>query len=316
VAVHTTSTAIGSGNPLAHYRRPRRSRLARNRYLAAFLLLSPALLLRLFTSVYPFFQTFYFAFSNYNPSFPPLKFTGTANFVRMWKDLAVSSSVTFTVMFVLFSTLLQLFFGILVALLLNSSFRARSLVRAVNLIPWAIPMVVAAMGFRWMFDSEYGLISDLIRSLTGLDIPWLTTSWGAKAAVIMVNVWKSTPFLALVFLAALQGLPADLLEAARVDGASRVQAFFKITLPLILSQVVTIGLFMVVWQLAAFDLIYTMTGGGPGYATSVLAYNIYQAAFGGLNFGYASAISLVLFVLVFIMAGLGLMLFRRSEVSY
>jgi multiple sugar transport system permease protein len=288
------STAGSAQDAMRPHRRPRLSKLARDRYLAAILLLAPALGLRLFTSVYPFFRTFYFALSNYNPAFPPLRFTGTANFVRMWNDLAVSSSVSFTVVFVLASTLLQLGCGVLVALLLNSSFRARSLVRAVNLIPWAIPMVVAAMGFRWMFDTDYGIINDLIYRLTGLQIPWLT----------------------LVFLAALQGLPTDLLEAARVDGATRLQAFFKITLPLILSQVVTIGLFMVVWQLAAFDLVYTMTGGGPGYATSVLAYNIYQAAFGGLNFGYASAISLVLFVMVFVMAGLGLVLFRRTEVSY
>ncbi len=314
--VKTISTASSPGTALSEYRRSRISRLVWSRYLAAFLLLLPALGLRLFTSVYPFFRTFYFALTDYNPAFPPLRFTGLANFVRMGNDLAVSSSVSFTVMFVLFSTLLQLFFGVLVALLLNSSFQGRGMVRAVNLIPWAIPMVVAAMGFRWMFDSEYGIITDLIYRLTGLSIPWLTTPLGAKAAVILANVWKSTPFLALVFLAALQGVPQDLFEAARVDGANKLQTFIKITLPLILAQVVTIGLFMIVWQLAAFDLVYTMTGGGPGYATSVLAYNIYQAAFGGLNFGYASAISLVLFVLVFIMGGLGLVLFRRVEVTY
>jgi len=254
--------------------------------------------------------------TNYNPAFPPMEFTGFENFLRMRHDLAVSSSVSFTIVFVLVSTLLQLFFGVLVALLLNAKFRGRGIVRAINLIPWAIPMVVAAMGFRWLFDSEYGLITDLTYRLTGLTIPWLTTSLGAKAAVIIANVWKSTPFLALVFLAALQGVPTELYEAAKVDGASKMQTFFKITLPLILSQVVTIGLFMIVWQLAAFDLIYTMTGGGPGFSTSVLSYNIYQAAFGGLNFGYASAISLVLFVLVFIMGGLGLILFRKVEVEY
>jgi multiple sugar transport system permease protein len=296
--------------------RPRISKMVINRYLAVLLLLLPALGLRLFTSVYPFFRTFYFALTNYNPAFPPLEFIGFANFIRLSNDLAVTSSLSFTVLFVLISTILQLIFGVLVALLLNSVFIGRSITRAVNLIPWAIPMVVAAMGFRWMFDSEYGLITDLTLRLTGLSIPWLTTSLGAKAAVIIANVWKSTPFLALVFLAALQGVPRELYEAARVDGAGRLQTFFKITLPLILSQVVTIGLFMIVWQLASFDLIYTMTGGGPGYATSVLAYNIYQAAFGGLNFGYASAISLVLFILVFIMGGLGLLLFRRVEVQY
>ncbi len=312
----TISTIHSPGKTMSEYRRPRISKIVWSRYLVAFLLLFPALGLRLFTSVYPFFRTFYFALTNYNPAFPPLEFTGFENFVRMRNDLSVSSSVSFTISFVLVSTLLQLFFGVLVALLLNAKFRGRGFVRAVNLIPWAIPMVVAAMGFRWMFDSEYGLITDLTYRLTGLTIPWLTTSLGAKAAVIIANVWKSTPFLALVFLAALQGVPVELYEAARVDGASKLQTFFKITLPLILSQVVTIGLFMIVWQLAAFDLIYTMTGGGPGFSTSVLSYNIYRAAFGGLNFGYASAISLVLFVLVFIMGGLGLMLFRKVEVEY
>jgi multiple sugar transport system permease protein len=311
--MYAADTGIGSRN---QDRRPKISRMVINRYVAVIFLILPALGLRLFTSVYPFFRTFYFAFTNYNPAFPPLEFIGFDNFIRMSNDLAVTSSLSFTVIFVLISTILQLIFGVLVALLLNASFKGRSMTRAVNLIPWAIPMVVAAMAFRWMFDSEYGLITDLTYRLTGLEIPWLTTSLGAKAAVIIANVWKSTPFLALVFLAALQGVPRELYEAARVDGAGRMQTFFKITLPLILSQVVTIGLFMVVWQLAAFDLIYTMTGGGPGYATSVLAYNIYQAAFGGLNFGYASAISLVLFLLVFIMGGLGLLLFRRVEVQY
>lgn len=311
--VYETNPENGSGN---RYRRPKTTKKVFNRYMAVLLLLLPALGLRLFTSVYPFFRTFYFAFTNYNPAFPPLEFIGFANFVRMSGDLSVTSSLSFSVVFVLISTILQLIFGVLVALLLNTAFRGRSITRAVNLIPWAIPMVVAAMGFRWMFDGEYGLITDLTYRLTGLTIPWLTTSLGAKAAVIIANVWKSTPFLALILLAALQGVPQELYEAARVDGAGRLQTFFKITLPLILSQVVTIGLFMIVWQLAAFDLIYTMTGGGPGYATSVLAYNIYQAAFGGLNFGYASAISLVLFVLVFIMGGLGLLLFRRVEVQY
>ena len=311
--VYVANPEIDSGY---RNRRPKISKMILNRYIAVILLILPALGLRLFTSVYPFFRTFYFAFTNYNPAFPPLEFIGFDNFIRMRNDLAVTSSLSFTIVFVLISTILQLIFGVLVALLLNAAFRGRSITRAVNLIPWAIPMVVAAMAFRWMFDSEYGLITDLTYRLTGLTIPWLTTSLGAKGAVIIANVWKSTPFLALVFLAALQGVPRELYEAARVDGAGRMQTFFKITLPLILSQVVTIGLFMIVWQLAAFDLIYTMTGGGPGYATSVLAYNIYQAAFGGLNFGYASAISLVLFMLVFIMGGLGLLLFRRVEVQY
>ena len=248
-SVYVANPEIDSGY---RNRRPKISKMILNRYIAVILLILPALGLRLFTSVYPFFRTFYFAFTNYNPAFPPLEFIGFDNFIRMRNDLAVTSSLSFTIVFVLISTILQLIFGVLVALLLNAAFRGRSITRAVNLIPWAIPMVVAAMAFRWMFDSEYGLITDLTYRLTGLTIPWLTTSLGAKGAVIIANVWKSTPFLALVFLAALQGVPRELYEAARVDGAGRMQTFFKITLPLILSQVVTIGLFMIVWQLSCF----------------------------------------------------------------
>ena len=279
-------------------------------------MLLPALGLRLFTTVYPFFYTLYLSLTNYNPAFPPSKFIGLQNFVRMSHDVGVRSSVNFTIIFVLVSTLLELALGIAVASLLNSGFRGRGVVRATSLIPWAIPMVVAAIGFGWLYNRDYGMISDLVYRVTGVHFDWLSNYWGARVAVIATNVWKSTPFLALVFLAALQGVPIELYEAARMDGANRPRMFTSITLPLILPQATTMGLFMLIWQLASFDLIYTMTGGGPGFATSVLAYSIYQAAFGGLNFGYASAISMILFVVVFVMGGLGLLLFRRVEVNY
>lgn len=290
--------------------------LAQRRYLAAFLLLLPAVLLRLFTAIYPFFRTIYLGFFNYNPAFPPQRFIGLGNFTRLSHDIVVQNSITFTILFVVLSTLFQLVLGLAVASLLNSDFRLRQVIRAVNLIPWAIPMVVAAIGFRWMYDVDYGILSDLIRWLTGIRFPWLINFWGARAAIIMTAVWKSTPFVTVVFLAALQGVPVELYEAARVDGASRLQSFRYITLPLILPQATTIGLFMLVWQLAVFDLIYSMTGGGPGFATQVLAYKIYQEAIGGLNFGYASAISVILFIVVAIVGGCGLFVFRRVEVSY
>ena len=290
--------------------------LAGRRYLIAALLLLPAIGLRLFTAVYPFFHTIYLSFFEYNPAFPPSRFIGLGNFWKLSQDIAVRSSVSFTILFVVVSTAFQLTFGLLVASLLNSQFKLRGFARTVNLIPWAIPMVVAAIGFRWMYDVDYGIINDLLRRLTGFTFPWLIHFWGARVAVIMTNIWKSTPFLAIVFLAALQGVPAELYEAARVDGANRLQTFRFITVPLVLPQATTMGLFMLVWQLAAFDLIYSMTGGGPGFATQVLAYNIYREAFGGLNFGYASALSMILFVTVGVVGGIGLLIYRRVEVLY
>jgi len=308
--------AAGTGAAIeGQGRRKRRgTSLAGRRYLAATLLLLPAVALRLFTAFYPFVHTFYLALTNYNPAFPPAKFIGFGNLKRMAGDAGVTS--TFTILFVLISTLLELILGLAVGSLLNKQFKGRGIARAANLIPWAMPMVVCAIGFRWMFDGDYGIFPDLIWRVTGLRFPWLISFWGSRAAVIITNVWKSTPFLGLVFLAALQGVPAELYEAARVDGANAWQSFRSITLPLLLPQATTMGLFMLVWQLASFDLIFTMTGGGPGFATQVLAYNIYQAAFGGLNFGYASAISLALFAVVFVMGGLGLLIYRQVEVMY
>jgi multiple sugar transport system permease protein len=278
-------------------------------------MLAPAILLRLLTAVYPYIQSVRLSFYEYNPAFPPMEYVGLDNYRRAFDDIAIRSSIEFTLLFVVGSTLMEIVLGLGIALLLNRAFLGRGAVRAINLIPWAIPMVVVAVGFRWMFDSQYGIYSDMLERTVGLQVDWLIGFWPARIAVIFTNVWKSTPFLAIVFLAALQAVPQDVYEAATVDGAGRVRSFFSVTLPLIMPQIVTIGLFMLVWQLASFDLIYAMTGGGPGYATQVLAYSIYQVAFAGLNYGYASAISMILFAVVAITTVAMLALYRRVEVS-
>jgi multiple sugar transport system permease protein len=293
---------------------PSRKR-AIKRTLTIAIMLAPAIVLRLLTAVYPYVQSVRLSFYEYNPAFPPKEYVGLDNYRRAFDDIAIRSSIEFTLLFVVGSTVLEILLGLGIALLLNRAFHGRGVVRALNLIPWAIPMVVVAVGFRWMFDSQYGIFDDLLGRLFGLDINWLIEFWPARLAVIFTNVWKSTPFLAIVFLAALQAVPQDIYEAATVDGAGRVRSFFSVTLPLILPQIVTIGLFMLVWQLASFDLIFAMTGGGPGYATQVLAYSIYQVAFAGLNYGYASAISMILFVVVAITTILMLAVYRRVEVS-
>jgi multiple sugar transport system permease protein len=175
-------------------------------------------------------------------------------------------------------------------------------------------MVVAALGFRWMFDDQFGMIPDLLRRGLGLQTQWLINPYNAKAAVIGVAIWKSTPFVALVLLAGLQGISRDLYEAARVDGANWFKSLRYITIPMVMPILITTGMFMVVWQLAVFDLPYLMTGGGPGYSTTVIAQKIYQES-NSLNYGYAAAISMVLVVLVAIVGVIGLYLFRRFDVS-
>jgi multiple sugar transport system permease protein len=164
-----------------------------------------------------------------------------------------------------------------------------------------------------LFDGTYGMIPDLLGRL-GIEVTWLTDPVGARVAVLVVSVWKSTPFVAVAILAGLQGVSEELYEAAKVDGANALQAFWRITIPLIMPLTVTIGMFMLVWQLAVFDLPYAMTAGGPGFSTSVLAYQI-QQEIATLNYGYASAIGVVMFIVVGIIGAAGLFVFRRVEVE-
>jgi multiple sugar transport system permease protein len=189
-------------------------------YVVAVFLLLPAVALRVFTSFYPFIQTLYLSTQRYNPAYPPQKFVGFGNFERLANDPVVQASIGFTLLFVVVSTFFQIVLGLALAHLLDAPFRLRNVARTLSLIPWAIPMVIAALGFRWMFDDQFGMIPDVLRRVLGLQTRWLIDPNNAKVAIIAVNIWKSTPFVGLVLLAGLQGISRDLYEAAKVDGAN------------------------------------------------------------------------------------------------
>jgi multiple sugar transport system permease protein len=288
--------------------------LRQRRYMLAYVLILPAIALRTFTTFYPFLQTLILSLQKYNPAFPPRRYIGLANFQNLSTDLVVRESLTFTLEFVFVSTFFQIVLGLAIAHLLNANFRLRGLARTISLIPWAVPMVVAAIGFRWMFDTQFGLIPDFLQRAFGLHIKWLIDPRNAQIAVIIVNVWKSTPFAALLLLAGLQGISQDLYEAAKVDGANWFDALRYITVPMVMPIVVTITMFMLVWQLALFDLPFAMTGGGPGFSTTVVAQKIYLEI-NSLNYSYASAISIALVIVVSVIGGVGLYTLRRVEVS-
>jgi len=288
--------------------------ISRKRLYYALVLILPALVLRLFTSLYPVVYTVYLAFFKVNPIIGVHTYAGLANFQKMVSDLVVRESVFFTVFFTFLSIAFQTSLGLLVALLLNKRFTLRYFARTINLIPWAIPMIVVALGFRWMFDSEYGIITDLIARIIGFRFAWLIHPWGARWAIVLANVWKNTPFVAILFLAGLQSIPLELYEAARVDGASSWHCFRYITIPFLAPVVMTTVLFFTVWYLATFDIVYGMTGGGPGFSTAIMSYKIYQETFSHMNFGYASALSILLFFLVGILGIVFLLLSRRVEI--
>jgi len=292
------------------------SKTLRRRYLLFILLIAPAFLLRLTTAAYPILQTIYLSFTNLNLLNNTDAFVGLQNYPAVAKDYGVQGALSFTILLVAGSTILDLVVGMLAALLLNITFRGTTFARTINLIPWAIPTIVAGYAFRWLLDDQFGLIPYWVNQLTGAHMVVFISPTSAKVAVILAHVWKDAPFMAFVFLAGLQGVPLDLYEAAKVDGANAWHRFWAITLPLVMPLAITMGLFRLVWSLGSFDLVYGLTQGGPGVATSVLALQIFREGIMFFKFGFASAISVILLMVVAVVGVIGLWLFRKAEVTY
>lgn len=292
------------------------SRTTRRRYLLFLVLIAPAFLLRLITAAYPILQTIYLGFTNLSILKGTHDFVGLDNYLAMGSNIGVRSATGFTVVFILATTILDLVLGMMIALLLNANFRGLTFARTINLIPWAIPTIVAGYAFRWLLDDQFGLLPFWVTELTGLRPAIFIDSLASQIAVILVHAWKDAPFIAIILLAGMQGIPEDLYDAARVDGASAWQRFWMVTAPLIMPLTITMGLFRLVWSLGSFDLVYGLTFGGPGVATSVLALQVFREGILFFKFGFASAISVILLILVAIVGTVGLWLFRKSEVSY
>lgn len=292
------------------------SKATRRRIILFVLLVSPAILLRFTTAVYPIAQTIQYGFRNFSLLKGTNEYIGLENYSSLLDNYGVRGAISFTIIYVLASTVLELIAGLMIAQLLNSNFKGRTFARTINLIPWAIPTIVAGYAFRWFLDDQFGLLPYWYHEVTGNSmVIFIDPTW-AKLAVILVHVWKDAPFMAVVFLAGMQGIPLDLYEAAKVDGANALQRFRGITLPLVAPLVITMGLFRIVWSLAGFDLVYGLTSGGPGVATSVLALQIFREGLLFFKFGFASAISVVLLMMVAVVGLVGLRLYRHFEVTY
>jgi multiple sugar transport system permease protein len=288
-------------------------RFAGRPLLLALVLIAPALGLRLMTGLWPFVDTVWLSLHRSNPTLGPEVWIGFANYRHLLSDLGVRETIFFTVLYTVASTIAQVILGMAIALLLGAKFRLRRVARTLNLIPWAIPVVVTGIAFRFALDSDSGLFAHLIAQTTGIHVDWLLHVWPARISIIATNVWRNAPFVAIILLAALQAVPEELYEAGRIDGGSRPQLFRKITLPLVTPVLISIGVFLLIFQIATFDLVLAMTGGGPGNATQVLGYQAYLEGFQGLNFGTSAALSIILFAFVALFGLLGVAMMRRAE---
>ena len=262
-------------------------------------LILPVVLIRGFTTLYPILVTIKNSFFDMKSVAGVDDFVGLANYINVFKDAKVQTSVIFTVMFVVVSMFFHILLGVALALILNMKFKGRRFLRTIVLIPWAMPTVVAGMAAKWAFNNDYGLINDFVRRFfSDFQFNWLIHTESARSAVIAVDLWKDLPFFAILVLSGLQFISEDIYEAARVDGANGIQCFFRITLPLIARNVLTLCIPFTLWRLTSFDLVYAMTSGGPGEDTALIAYRITTEAFTNLNVGYAATLAVMLFMVM------------------
>ncbi|MDQ0484299.1 carbohydrate ABC transporter permease [Guptibacillus hwajinpoensis] len=219
---------------------------------------------------------------------------------RMWRSLWNTSVFTFI------SVLAELILGLAIALLINKAFIGRGLIRASILIPWAVPTAVAALMWKFLYDGQNGIVAKIFEDVGLVDrmAMLLTTDTGAMFSVIFADVWKTTPYMALLLLAGLQTISGSLYEAASIDGANKWKQFVTITLPLLKSSLLVALLFRTLDAFRVFDLIFVLTGGGPANSTETISMYAYTLMFKQTNFGEGSAISVVVFICVAIISGI------------
>lgn len=274
----------------------------------------PAFILIFGTQIYPFFSNLYYSLTKWDGVNAPT-FIGLENFIELFTDDSkLSDSAMFTAKYAIVMIILNNVFGLLLALLLNTKIKSRNVLRTAFFMPYGLSGLIAALMFSFIFSLGF----TQLYKLTGFEAfnwGWLSDPNLAWLSVVIVDFWKSVGYYMIVYIAGLQGVPQDMLESARVDGASSIQSFFKITLPMLMPTI-TICLFLSITNaLNAYDIPYALTGGGPGYATTGMPQNIYQEAFLNLRYGYSSAKSLVYFVVVLVVSLLQIRFTQKREVE-
>lgn len=299
----------------ARRRRFHWSYAARERLLA-WLLIVPSFVVVFALILVPIVRALWMSLHRIDLKRPALgqPFIGLDNYVDIFQDPYFWASIGRTLYFMGVSIVLELVFGIAIAILLNQRFHGRWLLRALVLIPWALPITIDAIMWKWIFNPTYGALNSLLYQLGLIQDyrTWLSTPWSAMNVVILADVWKVTPVVILLTLAALQTIPPDLYEAAMVDGAHAWGRFWHATLPLLRP---TLAIVLVIRSMDAFkvfDIIYIMTSGGPSDGTKVIAYYTYLEAFSFLRMGRGAALAWVITAIIAVMAFVYIRLVNRK----
>jgi trehalose/maltose transport system permease protein len=293
----TTTEAAGF---FARRRARREVSLRRRQARMAWLFLSPALLVVAFVAMYPLGVTIYQSFTNeqFLAGLEPTKFVGLANYKDLIHDTIFRDSIVETIKFTVLTVSCEFVLGMVIALVINSSFKGRGVMRAVMLVPWAIPTVISAQMWKWMYDDVFGVINDALVRLhvIGHPVAWISKPSTALFAVAAVDIWKTTPFVALLLLAGLQVIPRELYEAAEVDGANALQQFWRITLPLLRPAILVALIFRTLDALRVFDIFYVFFG--SRLDTQTMAIYAQNTIVSTGDVGYGAAISVAIFLII------------------
>jgi len=288
--------------------------LVQGRVLWAWAFVAPTLIALLLVAGWPLLTTLRFSFTDASLlSLEQASWVGLANYLTVLRDPEWWGSVRTTVAFAAVSVGLETILGLIVALVLDTEMRARGLVRAAVLVPWAIPTVISAKIWSWMFNDLYGVINAMLLRMGAIDRPiaWLADPSMSFSALVLADVWKTTPFMALLLLAGLQLIPKEVDEAARLDSGSRVRTFLRITLPLLAPTLGVAVIFRTLDALRMFDLVYVLLGNNRSTATMTVYAR--QRLMEFQEFGQGSAVSVLIFVFIGAFTALYLRAFRPSR---
>jgi multiple sugar transport system permease protein len=309
---------VKRSTPPSPSRRPARfSRIGRDRPLFAYLLNAPALIAIFLLAGYPIIYSAWISLHKYNLKRPRIfEFIGLQNYVDILDSTEFWSALWVTVRFTVLVVTIVAVLGICIALLLNQPFRGRAIVRTLILLPWAIPPVVNGLMWQWIYDSKIGALNGILFSLGIISEyrGWMSDPTSALLALVFADVWNVLPLAVILLLAALQKIPGELYEAARMDGAEGFQVFWYITFPWLAQTLLVVLILQTLSAIRAFDVIYVLTAGGPGTATTTLTWQTYLTTFENLDFGlgnaYAYTVSLITlgFALIYFRV-----LFRRGD---
>ena len=277
----------------------------------AYALIATAAIYIILIVAWPLLETIRLSFTN--SSLAGEDYVGLENYQKMFSSKKFNGIVTRTFVWMFFSVSLKLIIGLIGAVLLNANLKGRSIFRVLVMPPWVVPIAIGMLGWLWLYNGYFGIIAGVGMRTGILDGPFgfLAYKQSALISTIIADVWVGTPMVTVFFLAAMQGVPRDLYEAAYCDGASRWDRFFKITLPQITPVIITMSLLSAIWTFNSFEIIWILTEGGPRGSTTTLIIDTYKQALGNYKFGRGAARAVVVMILLMLFAGFYLALLAR-----